>query len=581
MALSTLYQNISECSAPKQKSMRKGFRPFHRIVGPVGLTAALAGCASSALILAPEAPDVAFRPVIASPSGDPAQISSGDAASGAHDYGLPPIADLPRPADGPRIDVAHIYTLAELIDLAQTSNPETRVAWERARQAALAVGIVKSLYLPFLSATAVGGSQRETGSAQGGGLPAANTSSDLGGTVSSVALQWLIFDFGERNALKRAAQDISLASNIAFNGVHQKIIYDVSRAFYDYTTARQRVAIAGQSKADSAHILDAASSRYAQGIGTSVETAQAKQLLAQANFDLVQARGAERDAYHTLLAAVGISPIAVLRIEDVSRRPLSPASMAPVERIIASAIASRADIQASYATAKAAQADIAAAKADLLPKVFITASDTYATGSLDITSLPSVPSLSPAGAAFPTLTPPTPSSVAIPRNLSSMIGNIPSNGNISSNINNVTVLGGVSFPIYDGGIRDARIYEARSRASAAEATLLRLQQNAATEIVAADDALRSSLAAYRAASVLVEASTVTQNAALAAYKSGLGTLTASIEAERALLVARLAQARAHGTALIAAATLAFSTGRLSSSNPVALRQRPSDWSPSR
>ena len=73
-----------------------------------------------------------------------------------------------------------------------------------------------------------------------------------------------------------------------------------------------------------------------------------------------------------------------------------------------------------------------------------------------------------------------------------MIGSIPSNGNISSNINNVTVLGGV-YPIYDGGIRDARIYEARSRASAAEATLLRLQQNAATEIVAADDALRSSL----------------------------------------------------------------------------------------
>jgi outer membrane protein len=225
-------------------------------------------------------------------------ISSGDKAisSGAHDYGLPPIADLPRPADGPQIDVAHTYTLAELIDLAQTSNPETRVAWERARQAALAVGIVKALYLPFLSATAVGGGQREAGSTQAGGLPAVNTSSNLSGTVSSVALQWLIFDFWERDALKRAALDISLASNVASNGVHQKIIYDVSRAFYDYTTARQRVAIAGQSKADSAHILDAASSRYAQGVGTSVETAQAKQLLAQAEFDLVQAHASERDA---------------------------------------------------------------------------------------------------------------------------------------------------------------------------------------------------------------------------------------------------------------------------------------------
>jgi outer membrane protein TolC len=89
-------------------------------------------------------------------------------------------------------------------------------------------------------------------------------------------------------------------------------------------------------------------------------------------------------------------------------------------------------------------------------------------------------------------------------------------------------------------------------------------QAAATEIVAADDALRSSLAGYRAAGVLVQASTVTEDAALAAYKSGTGTVTASIEAERGLLAARLAQAQTHGTALIAAATLAFSTGRLTS-----------------
>ena len=32
------------------------------------------------------------------------------------------------------------YNLAELIDIAERNNPETRVAWERARQAAAAVG---------------------------------------------------------------------------------------------------------------------------------------------------------------------------------------------------------------------------------------------------------------------------------------------------------------------------------------------------------------------------------------------------------------------------------------------------------
>jgi hypothetical protein len=38
----------------------------------------------------------------------------------------------------PAIDPRKTYNLAELIDIAQRSNPETRVAWERARQAAAA-----------------------------------------------------------------------------------------------------------------------------------------------------------------------------------------------------------------------------------------------------------------------------------------------------------------------------------------------------------------------------------------------------------------------------------------------------------
>ena len=42
------------------------------------------------------------------------------------------------------IDPSHEYTLAELIDLAQSSNPRTRIAWNAARNAALATGMVKA-----------------------------------------------------------------------------------------------------------------------------------------------------------------------------------------------------------------------------------------------------------------------------------------------------------------------------------------------------------------------------------------------------------------------------------------------------
>ncbi|HGS4463486.1 TPA: hypothetical protein ACMDOB_003373, partial [Vibrio metschnikovii] len=50
------------------------------------------------------------------------------------------------------IDSEQRYGLPELIDLAQRTNPETRAAWQRARQAAIAVGMVESTYLPFIAA---------------------------------------------------------------------------------------------------------------------------------------------------------------------------------------------------------------------------------------------------------------------------------------------------------------------------------------------------------------------------------------------------------------------------------------------
>src|SRR3979409_2696318 len=55
------------------------------------------------------------------------------------------------------IDPQKRYDLLELIDLAQRTNPETRVAWEGARQAAIGIGLVQSEYFPVL---ALAGSRR-------------------------------------------------------------------------------------------------------------------------------------------------------------------------------------------------------------------------------------------------------------------------------------------------------------------------------------------------------------------------------------------------------------------------------------
>src|SRR6202035_1742029 len=61
----------------------------------------------------------------------------------------------------PEADAQKVYELAELVDLAERINPETKVAWEQVRQAASAVGLVQSQYYPVLALQAAASDARE------------------------------------------------------------------------------------------------------------------------------------------------------------------------------------------------------------------------------------------------------------------------------------------------------------------------------------------------------------------------------------------------------------------------------------
>ena len=155
----------------------------------------LAGCATSALEMAPERPDRPWAP---------ATTASGEIIAGAAQ--APPTARRLCPArqSGPRTGSVTARAsippgsirFPELIDLAESSNPATRIAWNDARRAALAAGIAESAFLPNITATAIGGYQGSSGRQTALGTSFSSNPS-LDGTVSALSLQWLLFDFGE------------------------------------------------------------------------------------------------------------------------------------------------------------------------------------------------------------------------------------------------------------------------------------------------------------------------------------------------------------------------------------------------
>jgi len=85
-------------------------------------------CATSYLSRAPPSPDSALP----SQSGD------------ARDFSLAPHPSLPLAAEKTTIDAERVYRLPDLIDIGESTNPDTRIEWEKARQAALAVGLARS-----------------------------------------------------------------------------------------------------------------------------------------------------------------------------------------------------------------------------------------------------------------------------------------------------------------------------------------------------------------------------------------------------------------------------------------------------
>jgi outer membrane protein len=509
--------------------------------GPVALIALLAlplaGCATFALDMAPERPDKPWAPA----TGPNGEIIPGErGVSGPRDrsYTLPPnrsLGEVTPPASD--LERRRAYELAELIDLAQRNNPATRNAWNDARNAALAAGIAESAFLPMVSAGIVGGFQKTHNENSVLGTTLANDVTTKG-NLSVVSLQWLLFDFGERAALVEVAKQGSAISNIAFTAAHQQVIYNVSLAFYALAAARAHLASAGEALKDAETIQAAAQSRYDHGFGTVVEVAQTRQATAEARLEQVQSEGAAENAYLALISALGISPTTRLPIADVSRRSLSASMIAPVERIASEALAQRPDVLTGYAAQQASLANLRAAEAAFMPKAFLTANGTRLSGSLNVTAVPGIDQQLP-------------------------IVNLPGNqiGTSGTQFGAAALLG-ATVPLYDGGSRAALLEQARNRVDKAETTLTQIKNEATRQIVVARNSVRTSIAAYGASTALSAAARTTFNAALAAYRNGVGSISDVTTAERQLLVAKNAATDAYSSALSAAATLALAAGAL-------------------
>src|SRR5438105_733284 len=448
------------------------------------------------------------------------------------------------------IDPRKIYNLAELIDIAEQSNPDTRVAWQRARQAAAAVGLTESAYYPYIVAAAVGGYDRafipfpqlrvkQQKPPTNRNLP--NVEIVGGGTLITQSLlargelnaKWLLLDFGERKATTAAAREKLLMANVGFNGTHQKIVFDVTDRFYQLGTARQKVMVT-QSALDAARTIEqAAQTRFDNGLATKPELLQAQQHSAQSNFDLEAGRGAQSDARVALIESIGLLPTVPLKVADLPEKSnVGAAAEGPVDELIAKALSQRPDLVAKLADVHSKEQEIRKIRAEYYPKVTLDAhvSET----ELDV----SIANSDFFGGARPTL----------------------------------GVLLNAEVPIFDGFARRHKLDMAEADMHQAENELAGARDSAAREVWKAYTDYKTALKKQDAAEKLLTASKSAFDAVLDSYKQGLSAYPDVASAERNLTAALATSHDTQAAIYTSQAALALSVGDLARPAPPLVRR---------
>jgi outer membrane protein TolC len=486
---------------------------------------------------------------------------TGSAAGGSKD-GAPPAPNRPWSAPGlaehqadlqnrhleigsdADINPHEVYELPDLIDLAQRLNPETKISWQRAKEALAAVGLKEVTYYPLLSAAAAAGYTRLFAPlpslsinraalvhaiATGGSVGSAISLQDSGNSLhldvlaqTTLSLQWLLFDFGERAASVRSAREELLIANVAFNATHQKLVFEVSRNFYVYNTQRDAVRVAKSSleTANTAH--EAVEARFENGLATKPEELQARQQLAQSKFDLQKALGAETDSLVDLLISVGLRPSVKIQIADNFVGSLPTDIQAPVSELVEHALVQRPDMIAAVANIRSKEAKISEIRASNYPKISAVGSVGYGEERL-----------------------------SLGRNNTFDSGAPTFGGGLA-----------VQVPVFDGFLRRRELSAAESALGEANGQLQKSGDQTVREVWQAYTDLRTAISSETAADALVKASQEAYDAVLTSYKQGFSTYTELVTNETKLTSARNALFQSRSAIHTAATALALALGDL-------------------
>lgn len=422
--------------------------------------------------------------------------------------------ELPRIPEGYRgtalpcgqSDLGKPLTLAEVAETSLCNNPQTYEVWASVRAQAAQLGVAKSAYLPTVTDNVSSNMSVSRPESASRSNPALNL-------TNSLAASYLLYDFGNRNATLENARQLLLSASASQNSTVQTVLLTATVAYYQVQANIAALAAAREAEHAGEESFKAANARYRAGVVTPADKLQAQTAYAQLTLARITSEGNLQIAYGNLVNVMGLpanQPVTLVPSANLA----PPAILEDVASLIEQAGQRRPDLMASEAQVKAAQASIDASKAATKPTISVAMSNSFQDGS-----------------------------------------QLSSSGNTALGLT-------VSIPLFAGYAPTYRIRAAEATADLRVAQRDRLRLQISLDVWNAYQNLRTALQSMTASKTLLDSAEQSYRVALGRYKSGVGNIIDTLNAQSALATARQQNIQASLNANIARATLAQAIGAL-------------------
>lgn len=403
------------------------------------------------------------------------------------------LEELPAVSQDLEADIDRL-TLSQLVDVALINNPTTQESWEDARAAAAAWAQARGLYYPQ-----IGGEGTYAYGKGGGSSTGIDAYQEQYGYLG-LSLNYLLFDFGGREAEIDAARLALINANWNQNQAIQNVLNEVAVSFYNYIGGKALVTAFQTNLEEAKTSLDAAELRLEAGVGTLPDVLQARATYAQVELDLVEAKGNVEIYRGVLATAVGWPANTRFDVTDtIDEYPVGLLE-ASVDDLIDVGMKNRPDLAAVKATVREMEAEVRLAKSEFFPTISATA---------DI--------------------------------LRWWVKPEDSSSDYFTNY-----LVGLQFtvPIFQGFTIINSVREANANLESARAALKVQEQIVINEVWQAYYDFRTAVQSLNAANDLLESAEESYQASLTRYRSGVGDIVELLQAQTTLAQARAEQVQA-------------------------------------